>query len=67
MFALGPGELFLILVVAFLVLGPDKLPEAGRSLGKFMAKINQEVDKVKSDILEEKNTETPDKPAPKDR
>ncbi len=33
-FNLGPGELLLILAIALVVLGPKKLPEAGRSLGK---------------------------------
>ncbi|MDO4281056.1 MAG: twin-arginine translocase TatA/TatE family subunit [Peptococcaceae bacterium] len=31
---LSIGEIIVILLVAFLVLGPDKLPEVGRSLGK---------------------------------
>ncbi|MBO9531937.1 MAG: twin-arginine translocase TatA/TatE family subunit [Solirubrobacteraceae bacterium] len=31
---LGPGELIVILVIALLVLGPKRLPEAGRSVGK---------------------------------
>lgn len=30
----GPMELVLVLVIALVVLGPKKLPEAGRSLGK---------------------------------
>jgi sec-independent protein translocase protein TatA len=35
-FNLGPGELLLILAIALVVLGPKKLPEVGRSLGKGM-------------------------------
>lgn len=31
---LSIGEIIVIIVVAFLVLGPDKLPDAGRTLGK---------------------------------
>ena len=34
----GGLELLLILVVSLLVLGPEKLPEAARSLAKFLAK-----------------------------
>ena len=30
----GPMELVLVLAVALIVLGPKKLPEVGRSLGK---------------------------------
>lgn len=34
MFGMGMGELLLILVVALLVVGPDKLPNAARTIGK---------------------------------
>ncbi len=33
-FQVGPAELIVVLVVALIVLGPKKLPEVGRSLGK---------------------------------
>lgn len=33
---IGPTELIVILVIALLVLGPKKLPEVGKSLGKGM-------------------------------
>ena len=32
----GPMELVLVLAIALIVLGPKKLPEVGRSLGKGM-------------------------------
>ena len=35
-FNVGPMELILVLVIALVVLGPKKLPEAGRSIGKGM-------------------------------
>ena len=34
MFGMGMGELLLILVVALIVVGPDKLPGAARAIGK---------------------------------
>ncbi len=34
MFDLGTQELIVIFIVAFLVFGPEKLPELGRTLGK---------------------------------
>lgn len=30
----GPMELIIVLVIALIVLGPKRLPEAGRSVGK---------------------------------
>ena len=40
-FNLGPGELLLILAIALVVLGPKKLPEAGRSLGKGLRSFKE--------------------------
>jgi sec-independent protein translocase protein TatA len=34
--SIGPMEIVIIAVIALLVLGPKRLPEAGRSLGKGM-------------------------------
>ena len=35
-FNVGPMELIIVLVIALIVLGPKRLPEAGRSIGKGM-------------------------------
>jgi sec-independent protein translocase protein TatA len=35
-FQVGPLELIVVLVVALLVLGPKKLPEVGKSVGRGM-------------------------------
>jgi sec-independent protein translocase protein TatA len=37
----GPLELMVILVIALIVLGPQKLPEAARSFGKGMRELKQ--------------------------
>jgi sec-independent protein translocase protein TatA len=42
-FNLGPGEILLILAIALVVLGPKKLPEAGRSLGKGLREFKESV------------------------
>jgi sec-independent protein translocase protein TatA len=36
---IGPMELVIVLVIALLILGPKKLPEAGRSLGKGISQF----------------------------
>ena len=33
---IGPMELVIVLIIALIVLGPKRLPEAGRSLGNGM-------------------------------
>jgi sec-independent protein translocase protein TatA len=38
---LGPAEILVILVVALIVLGPKKLPEAGRQVGKAIAEVRK--------------------------
>ena len=38
---IGPMELIVILAIALIVLGPRKLPEVGRSLGKGMREFKE--------------------------
>ncbi len=40
---IGPGELIVILIVALIVLGPKKLPEMGRSVGRGMREFKRAV------------------------
>ncbi len=42
--------MLLILVVSLLVLGPEKLPEAARSLAKFLAKWRLTFNRIKTDV-----------------
>lgn len=39
--SLGPAEILVILVVALIVLGPKRLPEAGRQMGKALAEVRK--------------------------
>ena len=39
----GPMELVLVLAIALIVLGPKKLPEVGRSLGKGMREFRDSI------------------------
>ena len=41
MFNVGVGELLVILLIALIVLGPDKLPDAARKLGNVMGELRR--------------------------
>ena len=42
MFGLGAGELIIIAIVALLALGPDKLPEAAKKIGKGIRDLKRQ-------------------------
>ena len=44
----GAAELLLVLIVALVVLGPQKLPEIARDLGKGIAKWRQAIDEIQT-------------------
>lgn len=50
MFQIGSGELLLILIVALLVVGPKRLPELARSLGKGIRELRRAQDEVSRTI-----------------
>ncbi len=52
MFGLGFWELGLILLVALLVLGPKKLPELAKTLGKGLRELRRASDDIRSTISE---------------
>ena len=55
MFGIGIGELILILVIALIVFGPEKLPEIARNIGKFYRQIRDFSDNVRENIERELN------------
>jgi len=50
MFDIGFSELLLFGVIALIVLGPEKLPQAARTAGKWYAKIRRTVSTLQSEI-----------------
>ena len=50
MFDIGFSELLLFGVIALIVLGPEKLPQAARTAGQWYAKIRRIVSTLQSEI-----------------
>jgi TatA/E family protein of Tat protein translocase len=76
MFGIGMPELLLILGLALIVLGPKKLPELARALGKGLAEFRRATDELKDEFRQmerevedasnnatEKDDPVPEKPA----
>lgn len=65
MFGIGMQELLLILAIALIVLGPKKLPEVARALGRGISEFRKATREIKESIdlegyvrdVEEKNSE----------
>jgi sec-independent protein translocase protein TatA len=47
--SIGFPELLVILVIALIVLGPKKLPEAGRAMGKGMREFKDSLSGINDD------------------
>ena len=69
MFGVGMPELLVILVVALVVLGPKRLPELARTLGKAMAEFRRQTADIMDEfqaqtMLDDETARRPAKPAP---
>jgi sec-independent protein translocase protein TatB len=53
MFGLSFGEIVIIAIVALLLLGPDRLPEAAKTLGKGLREIRRATDDLKDHVEQE--------------
>ncbi len=56
MFGIGLLELMVVFVVALVVLGPHRLPEAARTLGAWFYRLKEAVESVQSEIEKEGDT-----------
>jgi TatA/E family protein of Tat protein translocase len=64
---LGVGEMLLILAVAMIVFGPNRLPEIARNMGKFLRNFQNETNRALADLkdgLEPTTTGVFDHPDP---
>jgi TatA/E family protein of Tat protein translocase len=55
MFGIGMPELLLILGLALIVLGPKKLPELAKTLGKGLAEFRRATDELKDEFRKMEN------------
>ncbi|MFH1861023.1 MAG: twin-arginine translocase TatA/TatE family subunit [bacterium] len=53
MFGIGTQELIVILIIALIVVGPRKLPEIGRALGRGLREIKKATDEIKDQVYTE--------------
>ncbi|MFQ5901028.1 MAG: Sec-independent protein translocase protein TatB [Thermodesulfobacteriota bacterium] len=59
MFGIGFSELLVILVIGLIVLGPNRLPELARTLGKVIGELKRASEELK-DTIELDSVDHPD-------
>jgi TatA/E family protein of Tat protein translocase len=64
MFGIGMTELLVILAIGLLVIGPKKLPELARSLGKGLAEFRRASTEMRREFLEVAEEARVDPPTP---
>jgi sec-independent protein translocase protein TatA len=57
--SIGPGELIIVLVIALIVLGPKRLPEVGRSVGRGMREFKDSLSGINLDDDDEEDDRKP--------
>ncbi len=57
-FNMGIGEILIISIAGYLILGPKKLPKIGKKAGEAMRKISKETEGINKEIKEIKEAVT---------
>jgi sec-independent protein translocase protein TatA len=52
MFGIGPEELVLVLIVALLVLGPERLPRMARDVGRVVGELRRTSDEFREEFMQ---------------
>jgi sec-independent protein translocase protein TatB len=69
MFNIGPGELVVILLLALILLGPKRLPDAAKAVGKGLREFRRATEDLKGTLEQEIGSldepMSPEKPPPR--
>ncbi len=53
LFGIGPLEILLVLIVALIIFGPEKLPEIGRTIGKTVRGLKNAASDLTAQVTRE--------------
>jgi sec-independent protein translocase protein TatB len=67
MFGIGTGEILLILIIALIVLGPERMPQVARDIGRVMNDLRRTSDELQRELLNADRPEPQPPPAPEPR
>lgn len=63
--SIGPAEILVVLVVALVVLGPNRLPDAARTVGKAMGELRRATAGLQSEVRDAFSEAPPVYPSPR--
>ena len=62
--SIGPAEIIIVLVIGLIVLGPNRLPEAARQIGKAMSEFRKVTSGLQAEVRDAFAEPTPGSPQP---